>query len=416
MTPKTVAPEAAKRARGLAAQRLGKVFLAVRSSAVDEDGAEAAFAGAGDTHLYVDPAELLDHVKDVWASLWNPRALLYRETRGLSTANLAQAVVVQAMVDSVVSGVAFTQDPVSGSSGRVIVNGAFGLGEGVVSGRVAPDQYVLSKKTGLEILPPMVADKKLAVVRGKNGKGTTEEKMPPEWRRRRSMTPAKLKLLSDVSVALERHFGYALDIEFGFDEDNRLYILQSRSVTSNGVETQAAVPAPPQGSEMKPAQAPKPKRLMFVCTGNTCRSPMAAHLAREKLSRRGRPDIEVVSRGLSVATAGEAMNPKAQAMLESRGVDASGHQARALTADDVAGTALILTMTEAQAQAVLARHPSAKGKVFSLAAYARTGGDIADPYGGDEDAYRAAATEIGDALDAFVERVPAGATKETAEP
>ncbi|MCR4296311.1 MAG: hypothetical protein NUW21_12310, partial [Elusimicrobia bacterium] len=345
---------------GLAAQRLGKVFLAVRSSAVDEDGAEAAFAGAGDTHLYVDPAELLDHVKDVWASLWNPRALLYRETRGLSTANLAQAVVVQAMVDSVVSGVAFTQDPVSGSSGRVIVNGAFGLGEGVVSGRVAPDQYVLSKKTGLEILPPMVADKKLAVVRGKNGKGTVEEKMPPEWRRRRSMTPAKLKLLSDVSVALERHFGYALDIEFGFDEDNRLYILQSRSVTSNGVEKPAAVPAPPQGSSMKPAVAPKPQRLMFVCTGNTCRSPMAAHLAREKLSRRGRPDIEVVSRGLSVATAGEGMNARARATLEARGVDSAGHRAQTLSAADVAATTLILTMTAAQAQAVLARHPEAK--------------------------------------------------------
>ncbi|MDP3542865.1 MAG: PEP/pyruvate-binding domain-containing protein [Elusimicrobiota bacterium] len=400
---------------GLAAQRLGKVFLAVRSSAVDEDGAEAAFAGAGDTHLYVDPAELLDHVKDVWASLWNPRALLYRQTRGLSTANLAQAVVVQAMVDSVVSGVAFTQDPVSGSSGRVIVNGTFGLGEGVVSGRVAPDQYVLSKKTGLEILPPMVADKKLAVVRGKNGKGTVEEKMPPEWRRRRSMTPAKLKLLSDVSVALERHFGYALDIEFGFDEAGKLYILQSRSVTSNGVEKPAAVPAVPQGSAMKPA-APKAQRLMFVCTGNTCRSPMAAHLAREKLSRHGRPDIEVVSRGLTVAAPGEGMNAAARALLASRGVDASGHQAQALTSAEVAETTLILTMTAAQAQAVAALHPAAKGKVFSLAEYAKRGGDIADPYGGDEGAYLAAATEIGDALDAFVERVPAGDVKEPARP
>jgi protein-tyrosine-phosphatase len=90
------------------------------------------------------------------------------------------------------------------------------------------------------------------------------------------------------------------------------------------VEKQAPVPAVPQGSEMKPANAPKPRRLMFVCTGNTCRSPMAAHLAREKLSRRGRPDIEVVSRGLSVATAGEGMNAKAQAQLEARGVDSSG--------------------------------------------------------------------------------------------
>jgi protein-tyrosine phosphatase len=154
---------------------------------------------------------------------------------------------------------------------------------------------------------------------------------------------------------------------------------------------------------------------MFVCTGNTCRSPMAAHLAREKLSRRGRPDIEVVSRGLSVATAGEGMNAKAQATLEARGVDSASHRAQTLTAADVAATTLILTMTAAQAQTVLARHPEAKGKVFALGEYVKRGGDIADPYGGDESAYLAAATEIGDALDAFVERLPAGAA-ESAKP
>lgn len=391
---------------GLNAQGLASTPLAVRSSAVDEDGAEAAFAGAGDTHLYVDPVELLEHVKDVWASLWNPRALLYRQTRGLSTTNLAQAVVVQAMVDSQVSGVAFTQDPVSGSSGRVIVNAAFGLGEGIVSGRVAPDQYVLAKADGREILPPMIADKKLAIIHGPNGKGTADRKMPPEWRRRRSMTPDKLKLLSDVSVALERHFGYALDIEFGFVE-NKLYILQSRSVTSNGVEKPAAVPAPPQGSKIKPAAA-KPKRLLFVCTGNTCRSPMAAHLAREKLARRGRPDIEVESRGLSVSQEGAHMNAQAVKTLAGLGLDGEEHEARQLTAADIAGSALILTMTGGQAKTVLARHPEAKGKVFSLAEYTKVGGDVDDPWGGNEAAYKAAAQEIGDALDAFVERVPAG--------
>ncbi len=392
----------------LSALRLGGTPLAVRSSAVDEDGAEAAFAGAGDTHLYVDPAELLEHVKDVWASLWNPRALLYRETRGLSTLNLAQAVVVQSMVDSEVSGVAFTQDPVSGSSGRVIVNAAFGLGEGIVSGRVGPDQYVLAKTDGHELLPPMISDKKLAIVRGQDGKGTAERKMPPEWRRRRSMTPAKLKLLSDVSVALERHFGYALDIEFGFVGD-KLYILQSRSVTTNGVEKKAPVPAVPEGSAMKPA-VPKAKQLMFVCTGNTCRSPMAAHIAKEKLERHGRPDIEVVSRGLNVAELQEDMNPSAKKVLGEMGVDASGHKALQLTGSDVAASTLILTMTEAQAEEVRARYPAAKDKVFSLAAYTEKGGDIADPFGSDLDAYHAAATDISDALGVLVDGIKPGIT------
>ena len=225
----------------LHAEKLEGTMLAVRSSAVDEDGAEAAFAGAGDTHLYVKPEELLPHVKEIWASLWNPRALLYRETKGLATTNLAQAVVVQAMADSEISGVAFTQDPVSGDSSRLIVNAAFGLGEGVVSGRVAPDQFVVGKTLGREVLPAMVSDKKLAIVRGKNGLGTEEHKMPPEWRRRRSLTPAKLEKLNVVALALENHFGYALDIEFGFVGE-KLYILQARPVTNTAATEE---PAPP---------------------------------------------------------------------------------------------------------------------------------------------------------------------------
>jgi protein-tyrosine-phosphatase len=157
---------------------------------------------------------------------------------------------------------------------------------------------------------------------------------------------------------------------------------------------------------MKPTQAPKPKRMMFVCTGNTCRSPMAAHLAREKLSRRGRPDIEVFSRGLTVASIGQDMNPAAKKTLAALGVGAEGHRAQMLTDYDVEEASVILTMTDAQMQEILRRHPQAKGKVHSLADYTRSGQGVADPYGGDEASYKAAATEISDALDSIVERIP----------
>ncbi|HEX4047876.1 MAG TPA: PEP/pyruvate-binding domain-containing protein, partial [Elusimicrobiota bacterium] len=393
----------------LDAEGLRGAMLAVRSSAVDEDGADAAFAGAGDTHLYVAPAELLPHVKEIWASLWNPRALLYRRTKGLATTNLAQAVVVQAMADSEVSGVAFTQDPVSGDSSRLVVNAAFGLGEGVVSGRVAPDQYVVGKALGREVLPAMVSDKKLAVVRGRNGLGTEERKMPPEWRRRRALSPAKLEKLNAVALALESHFGYALDIEFGFVGD-KLYILQARPVTNAAVE-EPAPPAPPSGKAVKAAAPaagtaaePEDKRLMFVCTGNTCRSPMAERLAKQKLQEEGRSDFEVLSRGLDVAATGAPMSPGASAAVRAHGADAEGHAALPLSLSDVIWADVILTMTSAQARELLERYPAAKGKVFTLGQYSGVGGDVADPYGGSDARYRAAAAQIAAGVDSALDR------------
>jgi protein-tyrosine-phosphatase len=384
----------------LRAENLDKEMLAVRSSAVDEDGAEAAFAGAGDTHLFVSPEELLPHVRDIWASLWNPRALLYRQTKGLPTTDLAQAVVVQAMAHAEIAGVAFTQDPVTGDSSRLIVNAAFGLGEGVVSGRVAPDQYVVGKSLGREILPPMIADKKLAIVRGKDGRGTEEAKMPPEWRRRRAMTPAKLEKLNAVALALESHFGYALDIEFGFVGSD-LYVLQARPITHGSAEE----PAPPA---LKPAHVPasasESKRVMFVCTGNTCRSPIAERMAKKKLALEGRGDVEVLSRGLSVAEAGEPMSAGARAALTGFGVPADGHAALPLADSDVIWADAILTMTAAQADALRRLHPEAKGKIFTLGEYSGVGGDVADPYGGDAARYRAAALQIAVLVDSALDR------------
>lgn len=370
---------------GLRFEGLDTKMLAVRSSAVDEDGAEAAFAGAGDTHLYVSPAELLAHVQQVWSSLFNPRALLYRETKGLSTASMAQAVVVQEMVPAEVAGVCFTQDPVSGDGSRLVVNAAFGLGEGVVSNEVTPDQYVLSKDNGIEMLPPLIGDKMHAVIRSPDGKGTVKHKMPSEWRRRRSLTPEKLAKLNRVAVALEGHFGYPLDIEFAFVGD-KLFILQARPVTT------AAAP---------PAVGAKPKELLFVCTGNTCRSPIAEQLARARLARAGRDDIRVASRGLFVDE-GEGMSEAALAVLAERGIDGRAHSARALSAEDVKGADVILAMTKGQVGEILARHPSAKGKVFSVADYAKKGVDIADPYSGDAAAYRAVADALEDAVEAVV--------------
>jgi protein-tyrosine-phosphatase/phosphohistidine swiveling domain-containing protein len=377
----------------LRASGLTGMALAVRSSAVDEDGAAAAFAGAGDTHLYVSEADMLEKVKEVWASLWNPRALLYRQTKGLSTTGLAQAVVVQAMVPSEVSGVAFTEDPVSGNPGRVVVNAAFGLGEGIVSGRVAPDQYVLLKSAGREILPPMISDKRVAVVRDESGRGVTEKRMPPSRRRARSLSPAQLEKLNSVARALEDHFGYALDIEFAF-VGQELYILQARPVTT-------AAPAPKSLPQVKlqPGQG-----VVFVCAGNTCRSPMAAAMLRQELEDRKVAGVPVASRGL-YAMDGEPMNELAREVLEERKIDGGIHLSAGLSAADVSQAGLLLVMEPAQREELLKRHPGAAGKVLLVSEFAGSQDAVADPIGGGRARYDETAAVLSQAVAGVASRL-----------
>ena len=113
--------------------------VAVRSSATAEDLPELSFAGQHDTYLNVIGAEaLLAALVDCWASLWTPRAIGYR-ARNMVAADIGLAVVVQAMVQSEVSGVLFTADPLSGQRDRIVIEATFGLGEALVSGQVEPD-------------------------------------------------------------------------------------------------------------------------------------------------------------------------------------------------------------------------------------------------------------------------------------
>jgi protein-tyrosine-phosphatase len=267
----------------------------------------------------------------------------------------------------------------------------------------------VGKALGREVLPAMVSDKKLAIVRGKDGVGTEEHKMPPEWRRRRSMSPAKLEKLNAVALALESHFGYALDIEFGFVGD-KLYILQARPVTNTATEEVSpptAVPAkavPVKTASSSTDSAVEAKRMLFVCTGNTCRSPMAERLAKQKLREENRTDFEVLSRGLNVAEAGAPMSDGAQAAMRNHGASADGHAALPIEPSDVLWADVILTMTSAQAGELLRRYPSVRGKVFTLGEYSGVGGDVADPYGGDLARYRASAAQIAAGVDAALDR------------
>lgn len=127
-------------------KELAAPFVAVRSSATAEDGAENAWAGQLDSFLNTTEATLLENVKRCWASLFTPRAIFYRIEKGLKDSHVSVAVVVQKMVESESSGIAFSVHPVTEDPNQLIIEAGWGLGEAIVSGSITPDSYVVEKE------------------------------------------------------------------------------------------------------------------------------------------------------------------------------------------------------------------------------------------------------------------------------
>ncbi len=184
------------------------LLVAVRSSAIAEDGAAASFAGQQESFLNVAEADLLARVRDCWASFFSPRALFYRAQKG-SLADTRIAVVVQQMVRADKSGVLFTVDPIQKHFDTAIVEAVTGLGEQLVSGLVTPDHYKLSRDSG--------ALRDLFV--------------PQERAGTRVLSGRELEELWRMGLRLERHFGAPQDVEWCFD-GAALLIVQSRPITT----------------------------------------------------------------------------------------------------------------------------------------------------------------------------------------
>jgi len=127
--------------------KLGADFVAVRSSATAEDGADHAWAGQLDSFLNTTEETLLENVKRCWASLYTPRAIFYRFEKGMHTQHISVAVVIQKMVESEKSGIAFSVHPVTEDYNQMIIEAGFGLGEAIVSGSITPDSYVVEKES-----------------------------------------------------------------------------------------------------------------------------------------------------------------------------------------------------------------------------------------------------------------------------
>ncbi|QGA69463.1 pyruvate, water dikinase [Sulfolobus sp. E11-6] len=229
-------------------KKVGKeILVAVRSSATAEDIETASFAGQQDTYLNVTKDELIDRIKDVWASLYNARAIEYRKSKGIDNLSVLIAVVIQKMVNSRSAGVMFTLHPVTGDEKYIMIESNWGLGESVVSGMVTPDEVLIEKST-LRIAEKKVSNKNIKIVYDKQLKKNVTITLDEKESRSMSITDEEAIELAKLALKIEEHYKRPMDIEWAIDNDlsfpENIFIVQARPETfwsSKKKETKSAV-------------------------------------------------------------------------------------------------------------------------------------------------------------------------------
>ena len=200
--------------------------IAVRSSATAEDLADASFAGQQETYLNVrGEDELIQRIKDCYASLWGDRAVSYRKTQGYD-GKVSLAVVLQHMIESESAGVVFTKDP-SGLTDDMVINASYGLGEAVVSGMVSPDEYRCDRRGYVK--KAVIGSKEIKIVYGECG--TEKVSVSDDMRSAQVLSADMIKRLADSALEVEEHYGHPMDIEWAVTGGN-IYILQARNITT----------------------------------------------------------------------------------------------------------------------------------------------------------------------------------------
>ncbi|MCC6044674.1 MAG: pyruvate, water dikinase [Desulfurococcaceae archaeon] len=233
-------------------------LVAVRSSATVEDLPEASFAGQQETYLNVKGADsVVEMVKRAWSSLWTARALSYRDSLNVDHEAALMAVIVQKMVNSRSSGVAFTIHPVTGEEDKVVIEAIWGLGEYIVGGKVTPDRFVISK-SNLEILEKRVSEKRKALFYDPRSSSNVEVEVPagdedvknlhlkyPEIAElivkhgvradRQALNDDEARVLAGLALKVESYFGKPMDVEWAIDADipgpNNIFLVQARPET-----------------------------------------------------------------------------------------------------------------------------------------------------------------------------------------
>jgi len=210
----------------------GADYLAVRSSAADEDAAGQSFAGMHDSFLFVRGLEnVLAKVREVWASAYNERAIAYRKNASLPIDGIQVAVVVQRMIDARAAGVMFTLNPASGSPHQTMVSSLWGTGEGLVSAGFAADTFTVDKKS-LEFTADLADKPEQLVLDDAAGGGLKRIAVPEADRPVASLTPEQVRAVARAGQTIERYYDRPQDVEFCFDRTGKLFILQARPVTN----------------------------------------------------------------------------------------------------------------------------------------------------------------------------------------
>ena len=235
-------------------KKLGAKFVAVRSSATAEDSSEAAWAGQLDSYLNTTEDKVLENVQRCWASLFTPRAIFYRFEKELHRTKISVAVVIQKMVESEISGIAFSVHPVTEDRNQLIIEAGLGLGEAIVSGQITPDSYVVEKnssdgepgRTTRRIIDKNISEQDRGLYRliRENKRIVAKEKdeesresgnewveIQPQTGSAQKLSDAEILELTELILKIENHYGFPCDIEWAY-EKSKFYITQSRPITT----------------------------------------------------------------------------------------------------------------------------------------------------------------------------------------
>lgn len=248
--------------------KMGRGLVAVRSSATAEDLPEASFAGQQATFLNITgDKNVVNAVKECWASLFGARAIFYRQEQGFDHFKVGIAVPVQHMIQSETSGVMFTVEPTTSNRDKITIEAVLGLGEMIVSGDVTPDHYEVSK-SDLKILKKEIMKQEWKLVKreGKAGKDDNVKiDLTPEEQAMQKITDADIVELAEIGKKLEEHYEFPQDIEWAKEKD-KIYIVQTRPITTIKEEVgevhEIKAPVILSGAPASPGVASGPVKLV----------------------------------------------------------------------------------------------------------------------------------------------------------